>query len=257
VHHLLNFGDFVDIYYYYSVKVKIHSAEEILVDHSRLIFKTFDLFMISIMMNSLQCSTKSLKLWVSALTILSVSQLASGLENGLARTPPMGWLAWERFRCNTDCANDPHNCISERLFRQMADLIVAEGYHDVGYTYINVDDCWLAHRDRRGRLQADPHRFPSGMKSLADYVHSKGLKFGIYEDYWNFTCAGYPGILGIWKPMLTLLPNGTLIMSNLMVVTPYQRIWIEAIPNSDIILTERVVLCYIRAHGQFTKLIVA
>ena len=66
----------------------------------------------------------------------------------------MGWLAWERFRCNTDCANDPHNCISERLFRQMADLIVAEGYHDVGYTYINVDDCWLAHtRDRRGRLQ--------------------------------------------------------------------------------------------------------
>ena len=91
---------------------------------------------------------------MSALTILSVSQLASGLENGLARTPPMGWLAWERFRCNTDCANDPHNCISERLFRQMADLIVAEGYHDVGYTYINVDDCWLAHtRDRRGRLQ--------------------------------------------------------------------------------------------------------
>ena len=91
---------------------------------------------------------------MSALTILSVSQLASGLENGLARTPPMGWLAWERFRCNTDCANDPHNCISERLFMQMADLIVAEGYQDVGYTYINVDDCWLAKtRDRRGRLQ--------------------------------------------------------------------------------------------------------
>ena len=72
----------------------------------------------------------------------------------------MGWLAWERFRCNTDCANDPHNCISERLFRQMADLIVAEGYQDVGYTYINVDDCWLAHtRDRRGRLQVRKSKF--------------------------------------------------------------------------------------------------
>ena len=92
--------------------------------------------------------------WVSALIILSVSQLAHGLENGLARTPPMGWLAWERFRCNTDCANDPHNCISERLFRQMADLVVSDGYQEVGYSYINVDDCWLAHtRDRRGRLQ--------------------------------------------------------------------------------------------------------
>ena len=94
---------------------------------------------------------------MSALTILSVSQLAFGLENGLARTPPMGWLAWERFRCNTDCANDPHNCISERLFRQMSDLIVSDGYQEVGYTYINVDDCWLAHtRDRRGRLQVRP-----------------------------------------------------------------------------------------------------
>jgi len=148
-------------------------------------------------------STKSLKRWMLALTCLFVtmtSKKALGLENGLARTPPMGWLAWERFRCNTDCANDPHNCISERLFRQMTDLVVSDGYQDVGYSYINVDDCWLAHtRDRHGRLQADPHRFPSGMKALADYVHSKGMKFGIYEDYGNFTCAGYPGILGHLK----------------------------------------------------------
>ena len=85
---------------------------------------------------------------------LTSRKVALGLENGLARTPPMGWLAWERFRCNTDCANDPHNCISERLFRQMADLIISDGYQDVGYSYINVDDCWLAHtRDRQGRLQ--------------------------------------------------------------------------------------------------------
>jgi len=120
-----------------------------------------------------------------------------GLENGLARTPPMGWLAWERFRCNTDCENDPHNCISERLFMQMADLIVSEGYYDVGYRYINVDDCWQAHeRDRNGLLQPDYTRFPSGIKALGQYIHSKGLKFGIYEDYGNYTCAGYPGILG-------------------------------------------------------------
>ena len=88
------------------------------------------------------------------LFVTLTSRKALGLENGLARTPPMGWLAWERFRCNTDCANDPHNCISERLFRQMADLVVSDGYQEVGYSYINVDDCWLAHtRDRQGRLQ--------------------------------------------------------------------------------------------------------
>ena len=66
--------------------------------------------------------------------------------------------------------------------------------------YINIDDCWLAHeRDRRGKLQPDATRFPSGIKALGDYVHSKGLKFGIYEDYGNYTCAGYPGILGHLK----------------------------------------------------------
>lgn len=117
----------------------------------------------------------ALSLCMSLLT--SMIPVVVSLENGLATTPPMGWLAWERFRCNTDCANDPHNCISERLFRQMADLIVSDGYRDAGYSYINVDDCWLSHkRDRHGRLQADAQRFPSGMKSLADYVHSKGKK---------------------------------------------------------------------------------
>lgn len=120
-----------------------------------------------------------------------------GLENGLARTPPMGWLAWQRFRCNTDCVNDPHNCISEALFMQMADIIVNEGYRDLGYDMVSLDDCWLArNRDARGRLQPDLNRFPSGIAALGDYMHKRGLKFGIYEDYGNFTCAGYPGILG-------------------------------------------------------------
>lgn len=79
----------------------------------------------------------------------------------------------------------------------MADLVVSEGYAALGYEYINVDDCWLEKsRGPRGELVADRRRFASGMKALADYVHAKGLKFGIYEDYGNYTCAGYPGILG-------------------------------------------------------------
>lgn len=80
---------------------------------------------------------------------------------------------------------------------EMADRMVEDGYKDAGYEYINVDDCWLAKkRDSQGKLQPDPERFPHGMKFLADYIHSKGLKFGMYEDYGTFTCAGYPGIIG-------------------------------------------------------------
>ncbi|KAK7086451.1 hypothetical protein SK128_004218 [Halocaridina rubra] len=121
----------------------------------------------------------------------------NALENGLARTPPMGWLAWERFRCNIDCDNDPYNCIKESLFMTMADLMVSEGYAAVGYNVVSLDDCWMAsERDANGKLQPDPIRFPSGLKALSDYLHAKGLLFGMYEDYGTFTCAGYPGILG-------------------------------------------------------------
>lgn len=119
------------------------------------------------------------------------------LDNGLALTPPMGWMAWERFRCNVDCENDPDNCISESLFMTMSDLLVSEGYADVGYEVVSLDDCWLANeRDADGKLQPDPLRFPSGLKALGDYIHAKGLLFGMYEDYGTHTCAGYPGILG-------------------------------------------------------------
>ncbi|KAK3801463.1 hypothetical protein RRG08_010046 [Elysia crispata] len=121
-------------------------------------------------------------------------QLTLALDNGLARTPPMGWLSWERFRCNTDCKNDPEHCISEQLYKRQADLMVSEGYRDVGYEYVNIDDCWPAmERDKDGRLVADPVRFPSGIKALSRYMHSKGLKLGIYEDFGSKTCAGYPG----------------------------------------------------------------
>lgn len=132
---------------------------------------------------------------VAAAVAIVLPPAALGLDNGLALTPPMGWLAWERFRCNTDCTNDPKNCISENLFYEMADRLVADGFVAAGYEYINIDDCWMSRsRDQHGRLQADPDRFPNGIKALADYVHSKGMKMGIYEDLGNYTCAGYPGI---------------------------------------------------------------
>ncbi|KAL4230402.1 hypothetical protein ACF0H5_010784 [Mactra antiquata] len=132
---------------------------------------------------------------LSSILLLVLSSYGSeALDNGLALTPPMGWLTWQRFRCNTDCKKDPDNCISENLIKRQADCMVSEGYLGVGYEYITIDDCWLAkERDNNSRLQPDPDRFPSGIKHLAQYVHSKGLKFGIYEDFGSKTCAGFPG----------------------------------------------------------------
>ena len=79
----------------------------------------------------------------------------------------------------------------------MADMLVIGGWRDAGYEYLMMDDCWLSkNRTLEGKLQADPDRFPSGIKALAEYCHKLGLKFGIYEDYGTETCAGYPGSLG-------------------------------------------------------------
>ncbi|XP_075369275.1 alpha-galactosidase A isoform X2 [Mycteria americana] len=129
-----------------------------------------------------------------ALAAAAALAAALALDNGLARTPPMGWLHWERFLCGTDCATDPRRCVSERLFMEMTDMMAAEGWRDAGYEFVCIDDCWMAPtRDEHGRLQADPKRFPSGIRKLADYVHSKGLKLGIYSDVGNKTCAGFPG----------------------------------------------------------------
>ncbi|XP_030262165.1 alpha-N-acetylgalactosaminidase-like [Sparus aurata] len=123
---------------------------------------------------------------------LSVGTLA--LDNGVMRTPPMGWLAWERFRCDINCENDPKNCISENLFIDMADRLAEDGWRELGYVYVNIDDCWSSmERDAKGRLQADPKRFPGGIHKLARYMHDRGLKLGIYGDMGTHTCGGYPG----------------------------------------------------------------
>ncbi|WP_187263502.1 glycoside hydrolase family 27 protein [Pontibacter beigongshangensis] len=106
--------------------------------------------------------------------------------NGLALTPPMGWNSWNKFACN----------VNEQLIRETADAMVASGMKDAGYTYVNIDDCWHGQRDSLGFIQPDPERFPSGMKALADYVHAKGLKFGIYSDAGSQTCGGRPGSRG-------------------------------------------------------------
>ncbi|KAK4884300.1 hypothetical protein RN001_000571 [Aquatica leii] len=119
------------------------------------------------------------------------------LDNGVALRPPMGWMSWQRFRCIIDCNLYPDDCISDSLFRQMADRMSEDGYLEAGYEYLIIDDCWLTmERDEEGKLQPDPIRFPYGMKNLSDYVHSKCLKFGMYEDIGVKTCAGYPGIKG-------------------------------------------------------------
>jgi len=108
------------------------------------------------------------------------------LENGLARTPPMGWNSWNLFACNVD----------EQLIRNIADAMVSSGMRDAGYIYVNIDDCWHGTRDANGNIQPNPVTFPSGMAALADYVHSLGLKLGIYSDAGTLTCAGYPGSKG-------------------------------------------------------------
>lgn len=108
-------------------------------------------------------------------------------ENELARTPPMGWNSWNAF----------HGDIGEQKIRGIADAIVESGMRDAGYTYLVIDDGWMADkRDSEGKLTADPNKFPSGIKALSDYIHSKGLKFGLYQDRGHLTCMRLPGSFG-------------------------------------------------------------
>lgn len=135
-------------------------------------------------MKKLIKSAAALSLATLALTI-GANALAKKFEQ-IGKTPPLGWNSWNTFACNVD----------EQLIRDMADAMVTSGMKDAGYEYINIDDCWHGERDSAGRIQANKERFPSGMKALADYVHAKGLKIGIYSDAGNKTCAGYPGSRG-------------------------------------------------------------
>jgi alpha-galactosidase len=104
----------------------------------------------------------------------------------LAMTPPMGWNSWNRFGCD----------INETIVRQQADAMASSGLKAAGYEYIVIDDCWQKARDADGNIVADAVHFPSGIQALADYIHARGLKFGIYSDAGSLTCAGRPGSAG-------------------------------------------------------------
>ena len=131
----------------------------------------------------------SVSVRASLLAVVVVVLMAPSLsaqDKGLASTPPMGWNSWNKFGCN----------VSEEMIRQMADAMVSSGMKDAGYQYVVIDDCWQVERDASGNIVADAKRFPAGIKALADYVHSRGLKFGIYSDAGSKTCAKRPGSLG-------------------------------------------------------------
>lgn len=125
------------------------------------------------------------------LPILLSSTAAFGQfqKKNIALIPPLGWNTWNTFHCDVD----------EQLIMGAADAMVSSGMKDAGYEYVVIDDCWQVGRDSSGKIIADPERFPSGIKALADYVHSKGLKFGIYSDAGTMTCAKRPGSLGYEK----------------------------------------------------------
>jgi alpha-galactosidase len=111
-------------------------------------------------------------------------------ENGLALTPPMGFNDWANFECD----------INQQLFVNTANALVSTGLAKDGYRYVNIDDCWSAlHRNAHGQLVANPSLFPKGLKWLGDYLHARGLKFGIYEDAGTSTCGGWPGSWGHWQ----------------------------------------------------------
>jgi len=123
------------------------------------------------------------------LTLLAVIGIVLATDNGLGRTPAMGYNTWNDFRCD----------ITDSDIRQAADAIVKQGLNKVGYEYVNMDDCWASGRDASGRVYPDAKNFPNGIKAVADYVHSLGLKFGIYTDRGTKTCAGRPGSQGYEK----------------------------------------------------------
>ncbi|MBQ0060267.1 MAG: glycoside hydrolase family 27 protein [Bacteroidaceae bacterium] len=126
------------------------------------------------------------KIVLGACLLCSTLMVNAQKWEGVADTPQMGWNSWNKFQGN----------INEELIMGIADAMVETGLRDAGYQYINLDDCWHGKRDADGFIQADPQRFPHGIKYLADYVHSKGLKLGIYSDCGRGTCAGMPGSFG-------------------------------------------------------------
>lgn len=124
---------------------------------------------------------------LSAASAATQATRADEPPGGLAPTPPLGWSSWNTFGCSVD----------EEMIRESADAMISSGMAEAGYEYVNIDDCWMApERDADGNLQPDPDRFPHGIRALADYVHARGLKLGIYSSAGTMTCQELPASLG-------------------------------------------------------------
>jgi hypothetical protein len=143
-----------------------------------------------------------MKTVATALLALGVTQVVEA-RNSLSRTPPMGWMSWELFRCDTDCTDsDPATtkCIHENMYKSQVDGLANGGFVAAGYTGIHMDDCWEQKKPARdpatNELVADPKRFPSGLKALGDYMHAKNATFGLYTAESPTTCGGYPASAG-------------------------------------------------------------
>ena len=134
---------------------------------------------------AMRISSSAVRMWFVLMLFAMAPSIGRALDNGLARTPPMGWNSWNKFACSG---------LNETVVKQTADAMVSSGMKSAGYQYVNLDDCWQTGRDASGNIVADAERFPSGIKALADYIHGKGLKFGIYTDVGTMTCAKRPGI---------------------------------------------------------------
>src|SRR5882757_5094307 len=137
-------------------------------------------------------ATAVLTMGTCAMGLVATPSSVNALDNNLALTPQMGFNNWNSTQCTST--------FNEKMIEDIADLFVSSGLKAAGYEYVNLDDCWaLPTRDANGNLVPDPVRFPDGIKAVADYVHSKGLKFGLYSSAGTKTCnysAGFPGSLG-------------------------------------------------------------
>ena len=123
---------------------------------------------------------------------------ALALDNGVGLTPAMGWNSWNAFRCD----------INENLIREVARALVDSGLRDAGYKYVNIDDCWMHKRGSDGHIIPFKDKFPSGMRALGDYIHSLGLKFGVYTALATSTCVmRHAGALHAPTPLSPSFPR--------------------------------------------------
>lgn len=126
---------------------------------------------------------------------------SAGRRGIIARTPPMGWMSWQAFRCSTNCAKRPTHCVNDELYVEMGKRLAGEGYLKAGYSFVSIDDCWAEKRGSgrdfdSGKILPDPVRFPHGLEYVSRSLRRLNVTFGLYYDIGELTCAKYPGSAG-------------------------------------------------------------